>query len=70
MIKPGKYRHYKGGTYVVLFTADHDEDEKPMVVYVNDIHGTYYVATLSEFTAKVTNVNGDVVPRYQLIDPL
>lgn len=32
-IKPGKYRHFKGGEYEVLFTARHSETEEEMVVY-------------------------------------
>lgn len=32
-IKPGKYRHFKGGEYEVLFVASHSETMEPMVVY-------------------------------------
>ena len=32
-ILPGKYRHYKGNLYEVLFTARHSETEELMVVY-------------------------------------
>lgn len=32
-IKPGKYRHFKGGEYEVLFTARHSETLEEMVVY-------------------------------------
>ena len=32
-IKPGKYRHFKGKDYEVLFLARHSETEEPMVVY-------------------------------------
>lgn len=32
-IKPGKYRHFKGREYEVLFTARHSETEEEMVVY-------------------------------------
>ncbi|MBQ4651366.1 MAG: DUF1653 domain-containing protein [Oscillospiraceae bacterium] len=32
-IKPGKYRHFKGKEYEVLFTARHSETEEEMVVY-------------------------------------
>ena len=32
-IKPGKYRHFKGGEYQVLGIASHSETLEPMVVY-------------------------------------
>lgn len=32
-IKPGKYRHFKGNLYEVLFTATHSETMETMVVY-------------------------------------
>lgn len=32
-IRPGRYRHFKGGMYQVLFTARHSETQEPMVVY-------------------------------------
>lgn len=32
-IKPGKYRHFKGKEYEVLFLATHSETEEKMVVY-------------------------------------
>lgn len=32
-IRPGRYRHFKGGEYRVLFTARHSETGEDMVVY-------------------------------------
>ena len=32
-IKPGRYRHFKGNEYEVLFVATHSESLEPMVVY-------------------------------------
>lgn len=63
MVKPGKYKHYKGGTYVVLFTATDSETGKPVVVYMNELHGSYYTRTLDEFTSKVGEL-----PRFKLIE--
>lgn len=31
--RPGRYRHFKGNEYEVLFVARHSETEEPMVVY-------------------------------------
>ena len=33
MIRPGKYRHFKGNEYEVLYTARHSETMELMVVY-------------------------------------
>lgn len=32
-IKPGRYRHFKGNEYLVLYTAKHSETLELMVVY-------------------------------------
>ena len=32
-MKPGKYRHFKGKEYELLFVAKHSETLEPMVVY-------------------------------------
>lgn len=32
-IRPGRYRHFKGKEYEVLFLARHSETEEQMVVY-------------------------------------
>ena len=32
-IRPGRYRHFKGNEYEVLFIARHSETAEPMVVY-------------------------------------
>lgn len=33
-VRPGQYRHYKGGLYTVLFVAEHHETRAKQVVYV------------------------------------
>ncbi len=32
-LKPGKYRHFKGGEYELIGVATHSETSEPMVVY-------------------------------------
>lgn len=32
-VKPGRYRHYKGGEYEVIGVARHSETHEPLVVY-------------------------------------
>ena len=32
-ISPGRYRHFKGNEYEVLYIARHSETEEPLVVY-------------------------------------
>ena len=32
-VKIGKYRHFKGGEYEVMFLAKHSETQEEMVVY-------------------------------------
>lgn len=32
-LKPGKYRHFKGNEYELLYIARHSETLEPMVVY-------------------------------------
>ena len=32
-VRPGRYRHFKGGEYEVLFTATHSETGELYVVY-------------------------------------
>ena len=69
MLKPGRYRHYRGGVYVVLFTAQHSDDGKPHVVYMNEKHGTFYIRPLKEFTSDV-NVDSEdgAIPRFKLLE--
>ena len=40
MIKPGRYRHFKGKEYEVYGTAKHSETEEEMVVY-RQLYGEY-----------------------------
>jgi len=64
MIRPGRYRHYKGNDYQVVGIARHSETEEELVVYrklYDD--GSLWVRPLAMFMADVT-VDGQTVPRF------
>lgn len=67
-IPAGRYRHYKGGLYEVLYVATHSETEEPMVVY-RPLYGErgYWVRPLAMFTETVT-VEGLEQPRFALLE--
>lgn len=54
----------------MLFTAQDHEANKPVVVYVNEQHGTYYTRSLKEFTSNVMEDSEDSggVPRFKLLE--
>jgi len=69
-IPQGIYRHYKGNLYQVLHTAHHSETEEVLVVY-RCLYGEYsvWVRPLEMFTETVM-VEGQSVPRFELIKEL
>jgi len=69
-IPQGIYRHYKGNLYQVLHTAHHSETEEALVVY-RCLYGEYsvWVRPLEMFTETVM-VEGQSVPRFELIKEL
>jgi len=68
MIEPGKYRHYKGRDYQVLYVARHTETQEHMVVY-RPLYGDgdIWVRPLSMFCEDVI-VDGKTMPRFVLIE--
>ena len=42
-VKPGIYRHFKGGVYRVLFTAKNSENLEETVVYQSCKDGSFWV---------------------------
>ena len=42
-VRPGIYRHFKGGIYRVLGIAKHSEDLSPMVIYQSCKDDSYWV---------------------------
>ena len=67
MIKPGKYRHFKGNEYEVLDFATHSETLEPMVVY-RPLYGEgkLWVRPASMWEEMVEK-DGKLVPRFSYI---
>lgn len=67
MIRPGRYRHYKGGEYEVLGVARHSETEEEFVVY-RQLYGarSWWIRPASMFLENVT-VEEKTVPRFQFL---
>jgi hypothetical protein len=67
-VAPGRYRHYKGPEYEVLFEARHSETEEVLVVY-RQLYGEHglWVRPKAMFVETVT-VDGEVVPRFARIE--
>ncbi len=65
MIKPGRYRHYKGNDYEVLGVARHSETEEEYVVY-RQLYGEggLWVRPMEMFLESVT-VGGTTLPRFR-----
>lgn len=64
-LKKGKYRHYKGKFYQVLYTATHSENLEKMVVY-QQLYGEHsiWVRPLDMFLENV-NIDGVEVKRFE-----
>lgn len=67
LIKPGKYRHYKGKEYEVIDVAKHSETLEEFVVYralcgENEL----WVRPLKMFLEEV-EINGEKIPRFKYV---
>jgi hypothetical protein len=67
-VKPGKYRHFKGMEYQVLFVARHSETLEEMVVY-KALYGDggVWVRPLSMWEEKVQRDDYEG-PRFVLVE--
>ena len=64
----GRYRHYKGGEYMVMGIAQHSETGEALVVYRPEYGDRgLWVRPLSMFQESIETPGG-VVPRFALID--
>ncbi|MCW8196015.1 DUF1653 domain-containing protein [Proteobacteria bacterium 005FR1] len=70
MLKPGRYRHYKGKDYEVFGVATHSETEEQLVVY-RCLYGDYslWVRPLAMFAETVV-IEGEEVPRFRFLEPM
>ena len=67
VLRPGRYRHFKGGEYEVLGVARHSEGLEDMVVYRPLYNDTgLWVRPLSMFTETVER-DGKTQPRFTLL---
>ena len=67
---PGRYRHFKGGEYVLMGVARHSETLEPMVVYQALYgEGGLWVRPASMWTEQVDR-DGYRGPRFQYIGPM
>ena len=66
--KPGRYRHFKGNEYRLLYLARHSETMEPMVVY-QALYGEqqYWVRPETMFFESVT-LDGKTFPRFTETD--
>lgn len=67
VVKPGRYRHYKGNFYEVMGVARHSETEEELVVY-RCLYGDFslWARPLAMFTETV-EVDGRQVPRFEFL---
>lgn len=67
-IQPGKYRHFKGNEYEVLYTAHHSETMEEMVVY-RALYGEHgiWVRPASMWNEEITR-DGKTLRRFTKID--
>lgn len=68
VLQRGIYQHYKGQIYQVFNVARHSETEEQLVVY-QCLYGDYsmWVRPLSMFVETVEFEDGQVIPRFKLI---
>ena len=71
--RKGRYRHFKGGEYELLYLARHSETDETMVVYralydcgETPLNERVWVRPLSMWTETVTR-NGVTRPRFEYI---
>jgi hypothetical protein len=69
-VRPGRYRHFKGGEYEVLGVARHSETQEWYVVY-RQLYGDggLWVRPLAMYAETVAH-DGREVPRFEYLGPI
>ena len=62
-IPPGRYRHYKGGTYQLLHLGYHSDHAGKVAIYVGS-DGIWWVRPYEQFIGFVLNEEGKRFPRF------
>ena len=66
-LRPGRYRHYKGGEYEVVSVARHSETHEPLVVYRPLYNDTgWWVRPHAMFIEDVV-IDGERQPRFAFV---
>lgn len=66
-IKTGKYKHYKGNYYEVLFVAKHSENQEDMVVY-RALYGNNQIwVRPARMWNEIVEIDGNKVSRFEYV---
>jgi len=67
VIRPGRYRHYKGNDYTVLGVARHSETLEPLVVYRQEYGERGLWVRPAAMFAETVVIDGTTVPRFAFL---
>ena len=68
-LRPGRYRHFKGNEYELLYVARHSETLEPMVVYRASLYGERGVwVRPAAMWCETVERDGKVQPRFVRIE--
>ena len=62
-IKPGIYRHFKGGEYKFIGVGKHSETQEDFVVYQSLADKEFWIRPLNNFTEEIEK-DGYKAPRF------
>lgn len=65
-IKPGKYKHYKGDFYEVIYVARHSETKEELVIYRSLKDKFLWARPKGMFLEKII-IDGKETPRFTFI---